>query len=113
MTFKDFIRNFNSKDKATSNTKIQSVCKDIDIFLGDGPFESDIKILFLQPTKGTHWVAYINENFFDSYGCSSPQKRFVTERKGYCSYSEDKMQGLDSYCAASCLNIIYWTNVKR
>ena len=69
----DFIKKYNLKNEATSNIKIQQVLSslslnDIGIYLRDGPFESDTGIVNLHPTKGTHWVCYINENYFDSYG---------------------------------------------
>ena len=44
------------------------------MYLKDRPFSGDIEIVNLHPTNGTHWVAYINENYFDSYGCSPSQK---------------------------------------
>ena len=37
---------------------------------------SDIGIVNLHSSKGTHWVLYVHEFFFDSYGCSSPQNFF-------------------------------------
>ena len=79
MTFNDFIKKHNLRNKATSNTKIHQVLSslslnDIGIFLRDGPFESDIGIVNLHPSKGTHWVCYINENYFDSYGIVCPKK---------------------------------------
>ena len=82
---------------------------DVGIDLRDGPFESDIGIVNLHPSKGTHSVVYINENYFDSYGCDPPQKpsKFIRKRKGFCSYSGYKIQGLtskrDSFCASYCL----------
>ena len=88
-----------------------------DIYLRDEPFSRDIAIVTLHPTKRSHWVAYINENYFDSYGCAPPQKlsKFIIKRNGYCLYSEYKIQGLlskrDSYCASYCLHIIYLTKV--
>ena len=122
MTFNDFVRKNNLKNKATSNIKIQQVLSslslnDVWIYLRDEPFESDIGIVNLHPSKGTHWVCYINENYFDSYGCSPPKKlsKFVIKRNSYCLYSEYKIQGLtskrDSYCASNCLYIIYLTKV--
>ena len=68
MMFNDFIKIYNLKNKATSNIKIQQILlslglNDIGIYLQDGPFESDIGIVKLHPTKGTHWVCYINEFF--------------------------------------------------
>ena len=70
-------------------------------------------IVILHLSKGTHWVAYINEIYFDSYGYGPPQKlsKFIIKRIGYCLYSEYKKQGLTSkrysYCRPYCLCIIY------
>ena len=66
ITFNDFIKKFNFKNKATSNIKIQNILSslslnDVGIYLRDGPFKSDIGIVNLHPSKGTHWVCYINE----------------------------------------------------
>ena len=86
-------------------------------YLRDGLFSTDIGIVNLHPSKGTHWVCYINEKYFDSYGCFSPKNlsRFIIKQNGYCLYSEYKIQGLtnkqDSYCASYCLYVIYLTNV--
>ena len=67
MTFNDFIKKHNLKNKATSNMKIQQILSflslnDIGIYIRDGPFESHIGIVNLHPSKGTHWVLYVNEN---------------------------------------------------
>ena len=95
MSFIDFIKNYNLKNKATSNIKIQQVLgsiglDNVGIYSGDGPFSGDIGIVNLHPSKGTHWVGYINENFFDSCGCVCPKKlsKFIIKRNGYCLYSE-------------------------
>ena len=79
MLFNEFIKKHNLKNKATSNIKIQQILdsiglNNVGIHLRDGPFSSDIGIFNLHPSKGTHWVCYINEKFFDSYGCSPPKK---------------------------------------
>ena len=58
----------------TSNIKTRSVGKDIAIFIRYGLFESDMEIINLHQTKGTHWVACKKKNFFDSYGSYPPQK---------------------------------------
>ena len=34
-------------------------------YLRDEPFSTDIEIVNLHSSKGTHWVAYIKENCFD------------------------------------------------
>ena len=88
---------------------------DVEIYLRDGSFESDVGFVNLHPTQGTHWAAYLNQNNCCSYGCSPPQKppSFIIERNGHCFIAEYKLQGLtnktDSYCAAYCFYIIYLT----
>ena len=83
------------------------------IYLRDGPFSSDIGIVHLHPSKGTHWVCYLKENYFDSYGCVCPKKlsKFIIKQKGYCLHSEYQIQKKDSYCASYCLYIISLTKV--
>ena len=118
MTFNDFVQKYKLKNKATSNIKIQQVLDSIgldnvNIYLRDGPFKSDIGIVNLHPFKGTHWVCYINENYFDSYGIVCPKQlsKSIIKRNGYCLYSEYQIQKNDSYCASYCLYIIYLTKV--
>ena len=118
ITFNDFVKKFNLKNKATSNIKIQQVLNsiglnNIEIYLRDGPFSSDIGIVNLHPSKGTHWVCYIDENYFDSYGVVCPKKlsKFIIKRNGCCLYSEYQIQKNDSFCASYCLYIIYLTKI--
>ena len=118
ITFNDFIKKFNLKNKATSNIKLQNILSslplnDVGIYLRDGPFKSDIGIVNLHPSKGTHWVCYIYENYFDSYGVVCPKKlsKFIIKRNGYCLYSEYQKQKNDSFCASYCLYIIYLTKI--
>ena len=118
ISFNEIIKKHNLKNKAMSNINIQKVLNSIGlnkvgIYLRDGPFSSDIGILNLHPSKGTHCVTYINENYFDSYGCASPKKlsKFIINRNEYCLYSENQIQRNDSFCASYFLNIIYLTNV--
>ena len=118
MTFNNFVCKYDLKNKATSNIKIQQVLSslslnDIGIYLRDGPFESDIGINNLRQSRGNLWVCFINENYFDSYGCVPPKKlsKFIIKRNGYCLYSEYQIQKNDSYCASYCLYIIYLTKV--
>ena len=116
--FNDFVKKFNLKNKATSNIKIQQVLNsiglnNIGIYLRDGPFSTDIGIVNLHPSKGTHWVCYIDENYFDSYGVVCPKKlsKFIIKRNGCCLYSEYQIQKNDSFCASYCLYIIYLTKI--
>ena len=117
ITLNDFIHKHDLENKAISNLKIQQVLsslslKDVWIYLGDGPFSTDSGIVNLHPSKGTHWVLYINENYFDAYGCTHPQNlsKLIIKRNGCCLHSENKFQGLtnkrDSYCASYCLYIV-------
>ena len=78
ISINDFIQLQKLKNKATSKKKIYEVPSSIGlnkvgIHLQDGPISSDIGIVNLHPSKATHWVVYINDNYFDSYGCSPPQ----------------------------------------
>ena len=68
MLFNDFVHQNKLKKKATSNVKFYQVLSSIaldntHICLRDGPVLSDIGIVNLQPSKGTHGVAYIKEIF--------------------------------------------------
>ena len=79
MTFNDFSHENKLKNKATSNIKIQQVLgsirlDNVGIYLRDGPFKSDIRIVNLHPSKWTHCVVYMNANYFYSCGCAPPQK---------------------------------------
>ena len=88
---------------------------DVGVFLKDGPFKSDIGIVNLNPSKGTYWVLYINQNYLDSYGAAPPEKLsdFIMKRNGICMFSEYKIQGVTtergSYCAPFCFCMIYLT----
>ena len=91
MTFNEFVQKYHLKNKATSNIKSQQVISslgssEIGIYLRVGPFQSDEGIVNLHPTKGTHWVCYINENWFDSYGVVCPKNLFknIIKWNGHC-----------------------------
>ena len=108
----------NLRNKATSNIKIQQIFSslsldDVGIYLRDGLFLGDIGVINLHPSKRTHWVCYINENYFDSYGCVCPKKlsKFTIKQNGYCLYSEYQIQKNDSFWASFCLYTIYLTKV--
>ena len=111
-TFNDFIKKYNLRNKATSNIKIQQVLSslslnNVGVYLRGGPFGSDVDFVNLHPSKGTHWICYMNENYFESYGCAPPKKlsKFIIKRNGYCLYSEYQIQKNDSFCASYCLYI--------
>ena len=95
MLFNDFIHKYNLGKKATSNIKKQKVLsslslKDVGIYSRDGPFSTGTGIVNLHLSIGRHWVGYINDKYFGSYGCVPPKKlsKFIIKRNGHCSYSE-------------------------
>ena len=102
MTFNDFVQTFNLKNKATSNIKLQQVLSssslnDVGIYLRDGPFSSDVGIVNIHPSKGSLWVCFLNDIYFDSYDCVCPKRisKFI-KRQGRCLYSEYQIQKNDS-----------------
>ena len=116
MKFNEFNKQYKLKNKATSNIKKQQVLSslffnDVGIYLRDGPFESDSGVVNLHPSKGTFWVCYINESYFDNYGCVCPKKlfKFNIERNGSCFYSEYQIQKNVSFCASYCFYRSDWT----
>ena len=123
VSFNDFIEKYSLKNEATSNLNLYEVLKKIGLdtkvgfYLRDGQFSADIGIVNLHPTKGTQWVCYINEKYFDGYVCSPPKELsdFFKKRNGHCLYSEYKTQSLtikrDSYGASYCFYILYLTKV--
>ena len=67
------------KKEATSNIKTQQILSslslnDVGNYWLDGPFKSDIGIVNLHPSKGTHCVVCMNQIYSDSYGCVPPKK---------------------------------------
>ena len=111
MSFNDFVHKHKLKIKATSNIETKQILSslslnDVRICFRDVIFSSDIRIVNLHPSKGPHWLLCIHDFFFDSYGCSPPQKlsQFIIQRNGHFLYSEYKLQSLaskkDSYCAS-------------
>ena len=70
-------------------------------------------IINLHPTKGTHWVCFINKFYFDSYGCPPPQNILHHIKNNFkkCVYSTYQIQNLDSLCASYCLYVLYFSQV--
>ena len=99
ITINDFIKEYKLKNEATSNTKIRHILSslslnDVWIYLRDGLFASDIGIVNFDPSKETHWVLFINEIYFPSYGIVCPKKlaKIIIKRNKYCVYSEYQRQ---------------------
>ena len=118
LLFKEFVEKCGLKNEATSNVKIKEILNELKIPCGiymrddkltttsSGGFAG---IVNLHPTKGTHWVMFINEFYFDSYGCPPPLNIMSFIKYGF--YSEYQIQKNDRYCAAYCLYVLYLTQI--
>ena len=113
LSFKEFVDKYRLKNEATSNVEIKEILKLMNtscgIYMRDDKFITTSGIVNLHPTKGTHWVMFVNEFYFDSYGCPPPLNILNHIKKGI--YSEYQIQKDDSYCAAYCLYVLYLTNI--
>ena len=76
LSFKEFVNKYGLKNEATSNVEIKEILKLMNtscgIYMRDDKFITTSGIVNLHPTKGTHWVMFTNQNYFDSYGCPPP-----------------------------------------
>ena len=113
LSFKEFVNKYGLKNEATSNVEIKKILKLMNtscgIYMRDDKFITTSGTVNLHPTKGTHWVMFINEYYFDSYGCPPPLN--ITKQIINGIYSEYQIQKDDSYCAAYCLYVLYLTQI--
>ena len=119
LSFKKFVEKYGLKNEATSNVKMKEILDTLcasgkltipaGIYMRDDKFTTDSGIVNLHPTKGTHWVMFTNQNYFDSYGCPPPTNILNHINNGI--YSEYQIQTTDSYCAAYCLYVLYLTKI--
>ena len=113
LSFKDFVNKYGLQNEATSNVEIKEILKLMNtscgIYMRDDKFNTTSGIVNLHPTKGTHWVMFTNQNYFDSYGCPPPLN--ITKQINNGIFSEYQIQKDDSYCAAYCLYVLYLTNI--
>ena len=58
----------------------------VGIYMRDDKFTTTSGIVNLHPTKGTHWVMFVNEFYFDSIGCPPPLN--ITKQINNGIYSE-------------------------
>ena len=113
LSFKEFVNKYELKNEATSNVEIKEILKLMNtscgIYMRDDKITTTSGIVNLHPTKGTHWVMFVNEFYFDSYGC--PPSPNITKQINNGIYSEYQIQKDDSYCAAYCLYVLYLTQI--
>ena len=114
LSFKEFVNKYGLKNEATSNVEIKEILKLMNtscgIYMRDDKFITTSGIVNLHPTKGTPWVMFVNEFYFDSYGCPPPLN--ITKQIKNGIYSEYQIQKDDSYCAAYCLYVLYLKKIK-
>ena len=83
LSFKEFDEKYGLKNEATSKVKIKENLDTLSVFgilklnstgiyMRDDKITTPSGIVNLHPTKGTHWVMFVNEYYFDSYGCPPP-----------------------------------------
>ena len=77
LSFKEFVEKYGLKNEATSKVKLKETLdilkvNSTGIYMRDDKFTTDSGIVNLHPTKGTHWVMFVTEFYFDSYGCPPP-----------------------------------------
>lgn len=113
MNFKDFIKKYNLKNASTNSSEITIIINEIGIqnfgiYLSDGALKTKQGLINFDNKKGTHWVCYYENNYFDSYG-RKPDKRIIKQlREGwYSTYKIQSTTKKDSYCASYCLYILY------
>ena len=63
----------------------------------------------LHPIKGTRWLLYLNQYRFDSYGCPPSQilTNYTIKWNTEGLFFEQRIQTSYSYCATSCLLVLY------
>ena len=114
LSFKEFVDKHGLKDEATSNVKIKEILGilkiNCGIYMRDDKFTTKSGIVNLHPTKGTHWVLFTGNFYFDSYGCPPPVN-IINQIGTEGVYSEYQIQKDDSYCAAYCLYVLYLTQI--
>ena len=68
----------------------------------DDKISTKSDIVNVYPTKGTHWVMFVNEFCFDSYGCPPPLNIMSFINNGF--YSEYHFQKNDGQSMSSIRN---------
>ena len=119
MSFNDFLHKHNFKNKATSNIKIYEVLKKIGldskvgICLRDGDFLTSYGIVNLHPSRGTHWMMYNKDCYFDSYGLSPPKKLHKNFKNKYRNVFilKIRFKKNDIFFASYCLYLLYLNKV--
>ena len=107
-----FMKKHKLKNEATDNIKISEVINklnignDFDIYLKNDTLTTNSGIINLSKS-GTHWTAYYNNFYFDSFGVKPPKN--IEKQLAPVTYSTFKIQKRrgDNKCASYCLYFLY------
>ena len=111
MDFKNFLKKYNLENKTTSNVKISEVInklkiKDFGIYMRNDTLTTKQGIINLDTKKGTHWVCFYEQYYFDSFGVRPPKN--IERQLKPLTFSTYKIQHMyDELCASYCLYILY------
>ena len=113
-SFKDFIHNYRVQNKATSIKKTHQLLSylhlnDVGIYWIESPFIWNMGVVILYPSRGMHWVLYVNQSHFDAK-CASPREKLskFNNTKWVIFIIEHRRE---FYCAAYCLYTNYLPKV--
>ena len=113
LLFEEFCRKYGLKNASTSSDEIYKVAKDIglkdfSIYTDDQKLKTKCGLINLdEKGKGTHWVCYYENNYFDSFG-GPPSENIDRQLSKIYVYSTYQIQSIEeALCAAYCLYILY------
>ena len=113
MLFEEFCRKYGLKNASTSSDEIYKVVKelglnDFGIYTDNQKLKTKCGLINLdEKGRGTHWVCYYENNYFDSFG-GPPSENIDRQLSKIYVYSTYQIQSIEeSLCAAYCLYILY------
>ena len=74
LTFNQFLKKYNIKNKSTSNIEINKVNPSVEIVTKSQLIKTNKTIINLDDEKGTHWTLLIDGFYFDPFGVSPPRE---------------------------------------
>ena len=112
LTFKDFMKNYNLKNKTMNESELQRVYN-YPIYPRDSKIYSDRGFVNIDNGSqgGTHWTCFIVKDnkslYFDSFG-GSPDKFLMNQLPKPIIYHNYKIQEINSQlCGSYCLYFFY------
>ena len=113
LLFEEFCRKYGLKNASTSSDEIYKVVqelglKDFGIYTDNQKLKTKCGLINLdEKGRGTHWVCYYENNYFDSFG-GPPSENIDRQLSKIYVYSTYQIQSIEeALCAAYCLYILY------